>query len=599
MQLADVLQTPTGLLALLALVPLVVLYLIKPDPRELRLPTLQFLADDEGDGGATPVLERLTRNLLFLLQVLVILALALSLASPTASLTQERGADSTVIVLDASASMATETGSGTRFGAAKAAARDSLGTETTLIVTGGETATVVEDAPAQRASEAVESVSITDGPGDLRSAISRAAAAVGPESHVVVLSDFVDQSSWQSAVRATRARGATVELRQFDRGGGDNAGFVAREVTEQRVTLTVANFGTTDIERTVAFAGESASVSPAPGDAASVSFPLPSDGATAELSGDDDFPTDDTVPVAAPSNPTVDVVLLTNDPNRYLVTALEVNNAVSLTVKRPPTTITEEYDVFLFGEVRADAVLDSTIEAARSTATGGGGVAVLTQDDVGSVGYGDLLAIDPQGVGEEPQLGSVTRHPLTAGFDFSPPARYIRGNTSDGRALVSYDDGSPLLAVGSRGAGRVLYYGYLPNETAFTSGYRYPVFWKRAVFFLADRPQAASLNRQTGQRLTVGANTTITRPDGTEVTGSALLDRQGYYAAGSQRYSAALLTQAESNVTAPSIEEIASENDSGATTTQQQSVDLTPLVAALAGLLVFVELAFLRYRGDL
>jgi hypothetical protein len=599
MQLADVLQTPTGLLALLALVPLVVLYLIKPDPRELRLPTLQFLADDEGDGGATPVLERLTRNLLFLLQVLVILALALSLASPTASLTQERGADSTVIVLDASASMATETGSGTRFGAAKAAARDSLGTETTLIVTGGETATVVDDAPAQRASEAVESVSITDGPGDLRSAISRAAAAVGPESHVVVLSDFVDQSSWQSAVRATRARGATVELRQFDRGGGDNAGFVAREVTEQRVTLTVANFGTTDIERTVAFAGESASVSPAPGDAASVSFPLPSDGATAELSGDDDFPTDDTVPVAAPSNPTVDVVLLTNDPNRYLVTALEVNNAVSLTVKRPPTTITEEYDVFLFGEVRADAVLDSTIEAARSTATGGGGVAVLTQDDVGSVGYGDLLAIDPQGVGEEPQLGSVTRHPLTAGFDFSPPARYIRGNTSDGRALVSYDDGSPLLAVGSRGAGRVLYYGYLPNETAFTSGYRYPVFWKRAVFFLADRPQAASLNRQTGQRLTVGANTTITRPDGTEVTGSALLDRQGYYAAGSQRYSAALLTQAESNVTAPSIEEIASENDSGATTTQQQSVDLTPLVAALAGLLVFVELAFLRYRGDL
>ncbi|MFC6973544.1 BatA domain-containing protein [Halomicroarcula sp. GCM10025709] len=532
MQLADVLQTPTGLLALLALVPLIVLYLIEPDPRELQLPTLQFLADDEGDGGATPVLERLTRNLLFLLQLLVILALALSLASPTASITQERSAASTVVVLDASASMATESGSGTRFGAAKAAAGDALGTETTLIVTGAETATVVEDAPAQRADEALGTLSVTDGPGDLRSAISRAASIAGPESRVVVLSDFVDESSWRSAVRATRARGATVELRQFDGGGGANVGFVARDVTEQRVTLTVSNFGTAGADRTVTFAGQSASVSPAPGDAASVSFPLPTEGATAELSGDDDFPTDDTVPVAAPSNPTVDVVLLTNDPNRYLVTALEVNNAVSLTVKRPPTTITDTYDVFVFGNVRADAVLDSTIESARSTAANGGGVAVLAQPDVGEVGYGDLLAIEPRGVGEEPQLGSITRDPLTAGFDFAAPDRYVRGNTTNARALVEYDDGSPLLAAGNRGAGRVLYYGYLPNETEFTSGYRYPVFWKRAVFFLADRPQAATLNRQTGQRLTVGANATITRPDGSEVTGSALLDRQGYYAAG-------------------------------------------------------------------
>ncbi|WP_324758142.1 DUF7408 domain-containing protein [Haloarcula sp. GH36] len=599
MQLADAFQTPTGLVALLALVPLVVLYLIKPDPRELRLPTLQFLAADEGDGGATPVLERLTRNLLFLLQVLVIVVLALSLASPTASIAQERSAASTVVVLDASASMATETGSGTRFTAARAAASDALGTETTLIVTGGETTTVVDDAPAQRAEEAIATLSVTDGPGDLRSAISRAGSTVGPDSRVVVLSDFVDESSWRSAVRATRARGATVELQQFDGGGGDNVGFVARDVTEQRVTLTAANFGTATAERTVSFAGQSASISPAPGDTESVSFPLPTDGATAELSGDDDFPTDDTVPVAAPSNPTVDVLLLTNDPNRYLVTALEVNDAVSLTVKRPPTTVNDAYDVFIFGDVRADAVLDSTIESARSTAASGGGVAIVAQPDVGQVGYGDLLAIDPEGVREDPQLGSVTRHSVTEGFDFPVPEQYVSGNVSDAQSLVTFDDGSPLLAVGNRGAGRVLYYGYLPDSSAFEDGYRYPVFWKRAVFFLADRPQAATLNRQTGQRLTLGANATITRPDGSEVTGNTLLDTQGYYAAGGQRYSAALLSQAESNVTAPSIEDIATETGDGETTTQQQSVDLTPIAVALAALLLLAELAFLRYRGDL
>lgn len=43
MVLSDVLLAPLGLAALLLAVPIVVLYLIRPDPQELTLPTTPYV----------------------------------------------------------------------------------------------------------------------------------------------------------------------------------------------------------------------------------------------------------------------------------------------------------------------------------------------------------------------------------------------------------------------------------------------------------------------------------------------------------------------------------------------------------------------------
>ncbi len=60
----------------------VVLYLIRPDPQALTLPTFQFLV--AGDAAVSDaVLERISRSLLLPLQVLVVLVLAVGLATPT------------------------------------------------------------------------------------------------------------------------------------------------------------------------------------------------------------------------------------------------------------------------------------------------------------------------------------------------------------------------------------------------------------------------------------------------------------------------------------------------------------------------------------
>lgn len=600
MQVADVFAAPLGLAALAAIVPLLVLYLIQPDPRELRLPTVQFLQSDPDDGGSNPVFERLRRNLLLLLQLLAIAVFAISLAAPYVPVTRSAQAQPTVLVVDASASMATKTGDGTRFAQAIRTAKGAVGTPTTVVVAGTSTRVATKTASPSDARTALADLSVTDAPTDLRGAISRATDLAGSESRIVVFSDFAgDDGDWQAAVQTARAKGLDVSLRQFGGGGTDNVGIVDRRFSGQRVTFSVQNTGTSAATRTLSFAGRSQSVSLQPGDIQSVTFPLPKDSATAELSPGDSFPTDDTASVTMPEKPVVDTLLVTNGDNRYLRTALDVIPTVNLTVARPPASISGSYDVVVFADVRPDRVLRSTLELTRETVAKGGGVVVQAQGDVGAVGYDSLLPVDPGSVHNTTDVGDVADHELTRGFDFPAPDRHLGARTTRATALVSVADGSPLLATAHRNSGRVLYYGYLPNQTAFRYSYRYPVFWKRAIHWAADRPDPADINYRTGETLQFANRTTVRTPDGTQTTTPVALSAIGTYGTPDQSVSASLLSAGESNLTAPSLDVAGGNgtgNDTGAERVHQ---DLTPLALLVGLALVVGELGFLRYRGDL
>lgn len=592
--------TPVGLAGLLALVPLVVLYLVRPDPRELDLPTVQFLVEDRDDGGSRPVLRRLTRNLLFLLQVLVVVALALALASPYVTLDRQTAGGSTVVVLDTSASMATETGSGSRFEAARDAAADAAGGETTVVTTAPEVQVLVEAGSGADARNELQRASVTGATGDLRGAISRAATAAGSEARVVVLSDFVDDTGWRSAAQAARATGADVRLRQFDGGGADNVGVVERDATERGVSVTVRNTGTGEATRTVSLGGQSRDVTLAAGDVRELSFDVPADGGRVELSPGDSFPTDDVAHVATPADATVEVLLVTNEPGSDLATALDVVPSVDLTVARPPASLGGTYDVAVVGQVDAGELLDSTVQTVRSTAADGGGVAIVAQPDLADVGLGPVSPVEPGETTTRPSVEPPADHSLTRNVEFPRPERGLSANLTRGQAHVSYTDGSPLLATATHGSGRVLYYGYVPEHSSFHRDIRYPVFWKRAVFHLADRPAIPELNRATGDRLRFQSETEVRGPRGSRTTTVASLSSVGVYGVEDRRYAAALTDPAESNVTAPDIDDDRITDGSGAPAeTDSVPVELTPAVVALATLLVLLELAYLRRRGDL
>ncbi|WP_336339374.1 DUF7408 domain-containing protein [Haloarcula brevis] len=597
MVLSDVLLAPLGLAALLLALPIVVLYLIRPDPQEVTLPTFQFLVAGERQQSATPFFERISRSLLLLLQVLVVLVLAVGLATPYVTVSERATVEETVVVVDTSASMGTDADGQTRFQRAVAAAREEV-TGTTSVVTttdGGEV--VLQRGTPTAAQGTLDGLSPTDAPGELGGAISQAASLAGENARIVVLSDFAGEE-WTSAVTTARGRGLSVDLRQFGGGGDANVGFIDRRFSGAAVTLSVKNYGDSTVTRTVRLGDTQQELQLGPDDVGSVTLPVPAGGSEARLSPGDSFATDDSVYVAAPADAAVDVLVLTNDRNRYLITALSVVDRVNVTVRQPPTTIQEGYDVILYSNVDRSSLLPGNVESGRTLVSDGGGVAVLAQDGLPQR-YGDLLLVEPGEIRTGATVGLTEQTQLTRGIDFQPPDEYVSGSLRSGSAQVQLGDGTPLIATEERNGGRVMYYGYIEERSSFKFNYQYPVFWKRAVYYLADRDQLPDLNYATGETVRFG-NTTVQGPAGSVSGPTVPLQRAGLYRSESRQVSASLLDESESNTAVEALDD-RSGTAGNLTRTERRSVP-RPLTEyfALGGLvLALAEVGYLRRRGDL
>lgn len=593
---------PLGLLALASLIPLILLYIIKPDPRRLEIPTLEFLPNLSEEGGSNPIIERLKRNLLLLIQLLVLILISLALASPYVQVSRSAQVDNTVIVLDASASMATETGSGTRFAQAVSEARQQVTTTTSVIVVGSSTRAVVEGGSAEEARNALRALSVSDAAGDLRSAISQAIALAEGDGRIVVLSDFADQSDWESAVRSARAQDIPVALRQFRGGGEDNVGIIGMSFSGNSVTVSVQNFGDGEVNRDVSLGGQSRSLELQPGDVGTVRFGMPSGAGEIRLSPGDSFPTDDVGYLAGHPEGTIQVLMITNDRNEFMHTAFTSMTGVEVEVREPPVGSVGDPDVVVFSNVERSRVLGRTVRNVRSLVTeDGGGVVVQAQPDLEDFEslYNELLIVDVGGVETGGTATSVSEDEIVQGIDFSPPQQYLQADLTNGRPLVNTSEDTPIIAVGRAGNGAAMYYGYIEEASEFKYNYLYPVFWKRSLYYLTGRERLSSMNMQTGDSLSFASPTTVNTPSG-QVTGASVVLREaGFYTAGSRRVSANLVSASESDVGVQPIEETSAVIQSGETRSETVPQELTPLVALLALGLVGGELLFLRYRGDI
>lgn len=598
MAVADYFLQPLGLAALASVIPLIILYFLRPKPARLDLPTMRFLFDEESDEERSSVLQAFRRDWLFIVQLLVLLAIAMALGAPYVAVAEERVIDERAIVIDGSASMAAVDGGQTRFADAVRRARNRVTGTTSIVVAGTSPTVALRQGTGPAARRTLEGLVPAHASGDLAAAIDRATAVVGEGASIVVFSDFVDSSDWRAAIAAARARGYRVEVQPIG-GHVGNVGIVDVSFGSGTVAATIENFGRQRASRTVSLGDRSTDVGLGPGDTATVEFPVPAGGGELSLAPGDGFPVDDRVPIAAPSETSIDVLLLSNDENRFLTTALSLIDDISLTIKRPPATITRQYDVIIFSNVEPSKVLPGNIQTAREVLRRGGGVAIQAQGDLRAVNYGDLLLIEPRRLANGTSV-AVVDDSLTRGISFAPPERYVTGDLTAGRALVSAPDGSPIIATASRNGGSILYYGFIEAASGFKYNYKYPVFWKRAVFRLAGRQPLAALNRETGTRLEVGGNKRVQAPDGPRQGPSVLLDRVGFYRVDEERYGAALLDRAESNVTAGDVAgEGGAGDDTARTEERRVPYELTPFVAGLAIVIGAVELVLLRRRGDL
>ncbi|PJE65253.1 hypothetical protein COU91_02600, partial [Candidatus Saccharibacteria bacterium CG10_big_fil_rev_8_21_14_0_10_47_8] len=190
--LSNYFSNTIGLYALLSLIPLILLYLIKPKPKKLIIPSLLFFIKESNKSNINSFLQKFIRDLLFFLQLLVLILLSLTIANPFITVSKELFVENSVIVLDVSASMqAMEEGS-TRFDKAIEVAQDKLGSRNTIILVSNVPQILVENEGENDARQALDLLKPRDTETSLYDAIMAAKDYTqSSNSKVTVISDFI------------------------------------------------------------------------------------------------------------------------------------------------------------------------------------------------------------------------------------------------------------------------------------------------------------------------------------------------------------------------------------------------------------------------
>lgn len=189
--------TPLALLGGLLAIPIILLYMLRLRRREVVISSTflwqQILQDNEAN---TPW-QRLRRNLLLLLQLLILAALVFALARPFITVPAV-GAGQIVLLLDASASMnATDVDGGTRFDMAKRQAQNVINTlgagDSMTVIRVADVPEIIAPATSDRLqlTSAINSAQPSSATADWPGAITLAIGGAGDATafDVVIISD--------------------------------------------------------------------------------------------------------------------------------------------------------------------------------------------------------------------------------------------------------------------------------------------------------------------------------------------------------------------------------------------------------------------------
>lgn len=365
MKLPFEILNPAGLWMLTALVPLVVLYILKIKRQRLRVPSTWLWAAAQRDLLAKSPFKRLTPQVPLFLQILAIILLALALSRP-ASRSDAIAGDHLALIIDTSASMSALDDDGKRRieVAREAAARviDALGPGSdAMILEAGHDARIASplERDRRRLKAAIDLLDAGDVEGDLGAAVALAVdrlRQLGGQSRVVVFTD-----GNLANPKALTSVGTPLEVVRVGT-PIDNVGIVRVDVRsgrdpsldiEQVQTFAMlANYGLRPREVFVTLRQQNASdvlasrkVLLQPGERAPVvlSFqPTPGDigqGLVVELSPHDAMPADDVAYGRVPPGAQIPVVMAAVDrPSAWLERALRSDPHVEL-LQAPSSSI--------------------------------------------------------------------------------------------------------------------------------------------------------------------------------------------------------------------------------------------------------------------
>ncbi len=481
--------TPLALTFAALSIPIILLYMLKLRRRDVLVSSTLLWQRLLRDREANAPWQRLRRNLLLLLQLIILSLLVLALARPYV-LTPKVVSGSVIVLLDASASMQAQDVEPTRFDAAVEVAReivDDLGTgDIASIITVGPQPQTMASATGDRASlrSVLEEARPTDGPANWEAAFALASASATntADTRVIIISDGAMHETLPALPGEVRFVGVG--------GGQDNLAITALATREgpdgPQVFLRAANYRDTDAETLVEFsaggvlfdarrltipAQESAdlTLTDAPYNVAFVE---------ANLTGEDALPLDDQA-WAVHSSPASGQVLLISEGNLFLERALGALAGVDLVRLAPDQVLPDDpYAFYVF-----DGPVTGTLPSGNLWLVG----PRTSMDDGFTLRVGGTFTETAitRVQGDDPLLRYVDvsqLHVLQARAVEPPPgARVLIGAV-----------GGPLFFVAERPAGRLAVLTFDLRDSDLPLQIAFPILTANLVDWLMPRGQAVT-----------------------------------------------------------------------------------------------------------
>ena len=576
-------SNPLALLGLLSIIPLIIIYLIRPRPKEIRFSSTQFLR--EGEAKRTAVLSRLIFDPLFWVQLLALCSLSIAAAGPY-TIGEGPATSHLVVVLDDSASMQASFSQAQKL---IAPYLDSYHKISIILAENAPVAILSGGSPAE-ARDILRQLQPKAISTDLSSAMTLGSGLLGSEGgNILVVSDFISWTGDNPDVtrKLLQADGRVSIVFADSYQGGDNQALVegwdVPGTGYVNHTALVHNYGSAKTS-TITIHG--------PGGSSSRLASLPAGGdyylSFTAYPGVNEISLDQKDAIDWDNHAYVYVPDLAKKRVLYLGEAGPALDALR-SLPNVDVETSGEYSNFDLVVVARNASLDGKLNRYID----GGRVIYIATDALSP----EFLPVRVTGQIPGPASLWVRNVGFSQGVHFDeiglfhfPDAVARKGSTTMVEA-----NGVPILSYWRLGKGIVIYDGLEMNSDFYTRP-EYPIFWYQMVNWITGVPDIVASNHKTGEMIPLGGQVSVDTPLGSVSTSSLLLDEVGIYSFQGTTLAANMYDPQESDLRR-STGVTPGEFEGGQRTTIVEN-DLSIWVIALAVLAILLELIIMRWRRE-
>jgi len=627
-------ENPLALVALLSVIPLIIIYMLRPKPKVLSIPSLMFVLKLERERKRVYAsLTKIVQDPLFLIQLLMLILLSIAAAGYYYTSQEPLSGEHTVLVLDTSASMQVDS----RFDDAVKIADGYVSKKNSIILASDTPLLALEGGDASNAKDILSKIKPGAGTADLSAAITTGMRLLSQEGggRIIVISDFANSKGDDpvSSKNLAESYGLSVNFVKVGK-PADNIGII-----NGWIEATNGKYGYTGVIKNYKNQNEKVEIdtgSGTSGNSTSFSLDVPAGGTkqftlgnlgpgvtTVQLNVKDSLSVDNKAYISIPDTSEQRILYVTDNGKLPSKTALSLLPNSNLTVSKSVPSSLDGYTLVVLAEKETPIANDSVTRIENYVRNGGNAVFIASgalAPEKTEVGLIKLLPVKPTGVENETngtdlgvkevQQSSITEDIRNDEESVISVHTYLNATARTGSTTLStLENGVPILSYWQVGKGTVFYLG-LDDELGdnawnnFHNLPEYPVFWIKLVEWLGGTGDISEYNLNTGTLTSLSKTEEIKTPTKTFTSNHILFDEAGIYEISGKKIAVNLYNDKESNTTVDAsdvIQRAVAEDKPKLVRADTYTAknDITDYLIGIMFLLILAEILIVRRRGEL